>query len=127
GWRKGGDSVARAPAAARQGEGVLVQVFAHFAQAAEEAKELAREFDAAATRRGFKTLESRGCPGARRTLHLAVPHPEVAEPVQSLCWQRRTQSKRATTAPGGLPRKSRCWGRRPTPRWRGESTAASTR
>jgi hypothetical protein len=77
-----------APPAAAPGETVFVQVFAHLPEQVEIAREHATEFDAAAARRGFRSLEAEVERGAKLTFHLVMPGAKVDYPaVQELYWR----------------------------------------
>lgn len=81
-----------APPSVPRGENFLVQVFAHCPAQAEAARALAKEFDAAAERRGYRSLEAEIAHGTKLTFHLVMPGLEVGDPVQHLVWQGRPHS-----------------------------------
>jgi pSer/pThr/pTyr-binding forkhead associated (FHA) protein len=81
-----------APPAVAPGSPMLVQVFAHLPDQGEAAQALARDFDAAAIRRGFKTLEVEVERGATLNFHLEMPGLVVRDPVQSLTWRGRPEA-----------------------------------
>jgi hypothetical protein len=81
-----------APPDITPGDTILLQAFLHLPVAAEEAARLAREFDATAMRRAFRSLEVPIERGARVHLHLDVPKLIVADPIQSLIWWGRTEA-----------------------------------
>ncbi len=81
------DTTVFAPPIAEPGERVLLQVFAHLAEQAEIARDHAREFDAAAIRRGFKSLEADIKRGTKLTFHLVLPGTVIGDPVQHLVWR----------------------------------------
>ena len=83
---------------ARPGDKVLVQVFAHMPEQADEARAAAVEADADATRRGVSVLGTRIARGSRLILELVIPGAEVDEPVQALVWRGRTDSVQFTAA-----------------------------
>jgi serine/threonine protein kinase len=98
------DCTVFAPPEVPPGGTVLVQVFAHLPEAAAAARELAREFDASAERRAFKSLPAEVARGATLTFHLAVTGVAVEDGVQSLLWRGRTESVSfAVTVPGDRP------------------------
>jgi predicted component of type VI protein secretion system len=65
----------------------LVHVFVHLSDQAEAAKQLAKEFDEAAERRGYKSLETAIERGSQLTFHLSMPTLKVTDPVQTLIWR----------------------------------------
>lgn len=86
------DCTVFSPSAVERGATFMVQVFAHRPEQTRAAQELAAEFDGAAARRGFTSLEAEVRRGAKLTLHLALPDFRVAGPVQSLTWRGRPES-----------------------------------
>lgn len=95
-----------APPTVAIGAPFLVQVFAHLSDGAEEAASLATEFDAAATRRVFRSLETEIARGTRLTFELTMRGAEVDDPVARLVWNGRTEGVQfgvtvPRTAPAG--------------------------
>jgi hypothetical protein len=77
-----------APPAAAPGETVFVQVFAHLPDQVEIVREQATEFDAAASRRGFRSLGAEVERGTKLAFHLVMPGARIAYPaVQELFWR----------------------------------------
>src|SRR5207253_1216114 len=74
------------------GSSLLVQVFAHMPEQAEEADAMAREFDAGARRRGVAALATEIARGSKLTFELQLPKLQVDEPVQELVWGGRPAS-----------------------------------
>ena len=75
-----------APPHVSAGGAALVQVFAHRGEDALSAAAQASEFDADASRRAVRTLETEVTRGDRLTFALAIPGAVVDEPVQTLRW-----------------------------------------
>jgi hypothetical protein len=75
-----------APPKVSAGDTFLLQVFAHRPEDSLTARKIAREFDSAARRRGYKTLETAVARGATMAFHLAVPGFFVPEPTHSFVW-----------------------------------------
>ena len=86
------DCTVFAPPHAARGEAVLVQVFAHLLDQAEEVRTLAEEFDADAERRGFKTLGAIVRHGDSLDFGLQIPRLTVIDAAQSLIWRGRAES-----------------------------------
>lgn len=86
------DCTVFAPPAAAQGDSILVQVFAHLAEAAEVVEKLAKRADESAEWRGAKCLEAQIARGERLTFHLEMPFLVVDDPVQTLTWNGRPQA-----------------------------------
>lgn len=81
------DCTVFAPPAVSQGSMFIVQVFAHRPEQAAAAKELATEFDEAAQRRAFKSLEIDIPIGKKLHFHLVMPGLEIDNPTQALTWR----------------------------------------
>ena len=81
-----------APPVLRVGYPAMVQVFVHGADQAGSARQLAREFDASARRRGFKSLSAEILRGSQLTFHLTIPSLQIDEPTQELTWWGRAES-----------------------------------
>ena len=81
------DCTVYAPPTVAPGAALIVQVFAHRPEQADQAGALAREFDEAAQRRGFRSLEMDVVRNTRLTFHVALPGLEIDDPVQSLLWR----------------------------------------
>jgi hypothetical protein len=80
-----------APPTVAIGEPFLVQVFAHLSDGADEAASLATEFDPAATRRVFRSLETEIARGTRLTFELTMRGVEIDDAVARLVWYGRTE------------------------------------
>ena len=94
------DCTVFAPPAAAAGDSILVQLFAHMPQQADEVIQLAREFDESARRLGFSSLEVEIPRGSRLQVELAFPGLEIDEPVQNIVWRGRAVSVQfAVTVP----------------------------
>ncbi len=94
------DCTVFAPPAAAAGDSILVQLFAHIPQQADEVIQLAREFDESARRLGFSSLEVEIPRGSRLQVELALPGLEIDEPVQNIVWRGRAVSVQfAVTVP----------------------------
>src|SRR5271166_4960448 len=96
------DCTVFAPPAAAAGDSILVQLFAHMPQQADEVIQLAREFDESARRLGFSSLEVEIPRGSRLQVELALPGLEIDEPVQNIVWRGRAVSVPPAQAPGNL-------------------------
>lgn len=81
-----------APPAAARGVTLMVQVFAHLREQAEEAARMAAEFDEEARRRAVKTLSSKIARGSALMFDLTIANWELADPVQSLTWNGNAES-----------------------------------
>jgi hypothetical protein len=81
-----------APPTAAQGDSILVQVFAHLAEAAEAVEKLAKRADESAEWRGAKCLEAQIARGEQLTFHLEMPSLVVDDAVQTLRWNGRPQA-----------------------------------
>ncbi len=86
------DCTVFAPPRTSPGETVLIQVFAHCPELAEQAEGLARDFDDQARRRGTTSLETEIARGSRIDFELRMRNAEVLDPVLHLVWRGRTQS-----------------------------------
>jgi hypothetical protein len=83
------DCTVFAPPAAVAGEPILVQAFVHLPVQEADARALATEFDAAATRRAVQGLETEVPRGATLHFGLRIPGAVVEEPAASLVWRGR--------------------------------------
>ena len=81
-----------APPVVLLGSPFLVQAFAHISIRTREAVQRAKEFDATATRRAIKTLESSVPRGTKLHFRLTMPGLRVDDPVQSMVWTGATES-----------------------------------
>jgi len=81
-----------APPEAAPDSTIMVQVFAHLRQEAEDAYAIAQELDVDARRRVFRSLGVRVPPGSRLDFELRMPGLEVDDPVASLVWQRAPEA-----------------------------------
>ena len=90
-WRRTDpvDCTVFAPPSVVRGDWLLVQVFTHRPDQAEEARDLAQEIDQQAQKRGFKSLEIGIKRGTRLTFHLHVPGIEFPTSMETLIWQGR--------------------------------------
>jgi hypothetical protein len=86
------DCTVFAPPTAAQGDSIMVQVFAHLAEAAESVEKLAKRADESAEWRGAKCLEAQIAHGERLTFHLEMPSLVVEDAVQTLVWNGRPQA-----------------------------------
>lgn len=74
------------------GESILVQVFTHLPDKAEQARKHAEEFDADALRLGVTSLPTEIHRGTMLTFELMIRELTVHDPVQELVWRGRTES-----------------------------------
>jgi hypothetical protein len=81
-----------APPAASRGSAILVQVFAHVPEEADDARAIATELDVGARRRAFRSLEAPVPVGSRLDFELRMPGLEIDDHVASLTWQGRTEA-----------------------------------
>jgi len=79
------------PPEACVGDSILVQVYAHIPDRAQEARSLAHEFDTDARRRGFTSLGTEIRRGTELTFEMTMNSVVIDEPVQQLVWQGYTQ------------------------------------
>lgn len=86
------DCTVFAPPEIAAGETILVQVFAHTPEQAEQAGALATEFDEDAKRLGFRALEIEIQRGTRLLVELLIPSLEIDDSVQEVIWQGRPES-----------------------------------
>ena len=94
------DCTVFAPPAAAAGDSMLVQVFAHTPQQADEVIQLAREFDEIRQAAGIRSLDVEIPRGYRLQVELALPGLEIDEPVQNIVWRGRAVSVQfAVTVP----------------------------
>lgn len=93
-----------APPAVEPGDSFFVQVYAHLPEEEVAVQALAREFDAAAQRRGFTALDSRIVESERLMFDLAMPGLAIDDPVRHLVWMSRPQSVQfGVTVPAEAP------------------------
>ena len=85
------DCTVFAPPSVSLGESVLIQVFAHLAKDADDARAIATELDPGTRRRAFRSLESPIRHGSRMSFELRIPGIEIADPVDSLIWRGRAE------------------------------------
>jgi len=101
------DCTVFAPPKVSVGQKVLVQVWVHVPEKADEARELASEMDSTTRLRAFAPLDRPAPEGTRHTLArltfgLTIPGLEIDDPVRSLVWRWRTQSVQfGVTVPSG--------------------------
>ena len=81
-----------APPRAQPSQPVLVQVFAHLLEQAQEVTALAQRFDHAARARAVRSLASPIPRGGQLTFELRMPAARVEDPVQTLVWRGRPES-----------------------------------
>lgn len=86
------DCAVFAPPSALVGRNLLVQVYAHIPEKAQEAQSMAREFDEEARRRGVTSLGTAIRRGAKLTFEMSLGTLMVDEPVQELVWQGNTSN-----------------------------------
>ena len=79
-----------APANASPGSVILLQAFVHFPENAEEARALAKEYDDAASQRGFTTLDMRFEHGSILTFDVSLNQASVEDSPQHVRWCGRT-------------------------------------
>jgi len=89
-----GDTVVSvfAPDLVAVGDTAMVQVFLHLQAQSNDAADIAREFDAAAVRRGARMLAATIPPGARVHLTLSLPGLAVEPAVDTVVWNRQPES-----------------------------------
>jgi hypothetical protein len=93
-----------APPAASPGSTILVQVFAHLPEEADDARAIATEFDVGAQRRAFRSLDAPVPVGGRLDFELRIPGLVIDAPVASLTWQGRTEAVQfGVGVPQGIP------------------------
>jgi serine/threonine protein kinase len=96
------DATVFAPPTVQPGQEFLVQVFAHLPTQADQARELAREFDQHTKRRGVTSLELEIARGECLTFHLTLPGLVIDPPQASLVWRGRPDSVQfGVRVPGG--------------------------
>ncbi|MGE0103847.1 MAG: toll/interleukin-1 receptor domain-containing protein [Blastocatellales bacterium] len=71
---------------------ILIQIFAHLREQADETERLAREFDEEARRRAVKTLASKIPRGSELMFDLHIANWRIDEPVQKLTWNGYPES-----------------------------------
>jgi hypothetical protein len=82
---------------------IMLQIFLHKPEQADEAAGLAKTFDAAADRRGFMSLETDLELGSLVVFQVTLPKLEINVPVKQIVWRGRTVSVQfAVEAPEGL-------------------------
>jgi len=86
------DCAVFAPPEVKPGEDALIQVFVYDTGNGTEAMARAKEFDEAAVRRGFTTLEMLVCQGQVLWFHLSLHGLKVKEATRELTWRGRTSS-----------------------------------
>ena len=93
-----------APPSAAPGDSLLVQVFVHLPEEANEARAIATELDTDARRRAFRSLEAPIRAGSRLDFELQLYGLEIDDPVASLVWHRRTEAVQfGVTVPTATP------------------------
>ncbi len=80
------------PPAVAVGNNFLVQVFVHRPEQAETAKNLSKEFDQTAERRGFRSLEAEIRRGSTLRFHLAMGGLSIDDEVQQITWRGEPES-----------------------------------
>lgn len=85
-----------APARVNRGQQLLVQVFAHLIEQAEQVRGIAKEFDSNAQRRGFLAVAEPVERGSTLTFELLLPELKVDEPVQRLTWTASREPQAAS-------------------------------
>lgn len=81
-----------APPAASAGSTILVQVFAHLPEEADDARAIATELDVGARRRAYRSLNAPIPVGSRLDFELRIPGLEIDDHVASLTWRSRTEA-----------------------------------
>lgn len=81
-----------APPATAPAATIMVQIFAHLHEQAEEAERLAREFDEDARRKAVKTLASKIARGSELMFDLRIADWSISDPVQTLTWNGHPES-----------------------------------
>lgn len=81
-----------APPAASPGSTILVQIFAHLPDEADDARAIATELDVGAQRRAFRSLDAPVPVGGRLDFELRIPGLVIDDPVATLTWQGRTEA-----------------------------------
>lgn len=81
-----------APPSATPASTILIQIFAHLREQADETERLAREFDEEARRRAVKTLASKIPRGSELMFDLHIANWRIGEPVQKLTWNGYPES-----------------------------------
>ena len=81
-----------APPSAAPGDSILVQVFVHLPEEADDARAIATELDTEASRRAFRSLEAPVPAGSRLEFELRLGELEIDDPFASLVWRRRTEA-----------------------------------
>jgi hypothetical protein len=81
-----------APPSVAAGNAILVQVFVHLPEQADDARAIATELDTEARRRAFRGLEAPVGVGSRLAFELRLPGLLIHDPVASLIWRRRTEA-----------------------------------
>ncbi|MDM8537080.1 ATPase, T2SS/T4P/T4SS family [Desulfobacterales bacterium HSG17] len=84
------DCTVFSPPEVKAGEFFMIQVYVHLLEKADEALEMAKEFDYDTARRGFTSLETEIERGSKLTFHMDIKDVTIAEPFQSFKWQGRT-------------------------------------
>jgi hypothetical protein len=94
------DCTVFAPPTVAAADSILVQLFVHMPQHADQVIQLACEFDESARRLGFSSLEVEIPRGSRLQVELALPGLEIDESVQYIVWRGRAASVQfAVTVP----------------------------
>jgi cold shock CspA family protein len=81
-----------APPTTMPGSTLLVQVFAHLPEEANDARAIATELDVAARRRAYRSLEATVSVGSRLEFELHMPALLIDDPVALLTWRGRTEA-----------------------------------
>src|SRR5262249_23925608 len=98
------DCTVFAPPSAPRDSLIFVQVYAHLREQADEALEMASEFDPEAKRRAVKSLEETVERGARLSFELTMPGLRCADPIQSVVWRGSPDAAQfAVEIPGDCP------------------------
>jgi TIR domain len=91
------------PPAMAVGSTIMLQIFLHQPEQADEAVGLAKAFDAAAEPRGFRSLETDLELGSLVVFQVTLPKLEINAPLKRVVWRGRTVSVQfAVEAPEGL-------------------------
>jgi serine/threonine protein kinase len=93
-----------APPVVPVGSRLIIYVFAHVPDRADEARQMAREFDEQAARRGFVVLDVDVRRRTTLAVHLALPEFGMPELSENLVWRGRTETVQfGITVPADLP------------------------
>ena len=93
-----------APPTATPDDRILVQIFVHLPDDAEDARAIASELDTEARKRAFRSLDSPVQIGSSLDFELQLPGLQIDDPIASLVWRRRTEAVQfGVTIPAPTP------------------------